>query len=58
MKFQTSFIPEKDTYGVSKAELQARMDVAMGGRVAEELIFGQDEVTTGNRRKAFLMFPW
>ncbi|XP_033724683.1 ATP-dependent zinc metalloprotease YME1L-like [Pecten maximus] len=43
----TAFSLEKDEYSVSKAELMARMDVAMGGRVAEELVFGSDKVSTG-----------
>jgi ATP-dependent Zn protease len=30
-------VPEKDDYSVSKSQLMARLDVAMGGRVAEEL---------------------
>ena len=29
------------------AQLRARMDVAMGGRAAEEIIYGVDKVTTG-----------
>ncbi len=44
---QTAFIPEKESYGKSKAQLLAAMDVAMGGRVGEEVIYGQDKVTTG-----------
>eukprot|EP00252_Welwitschia_mirabilis_P025770 TRINITY_DN8196_c0_g1_i1.p1 TRINITY_DN8196_c0_g1~~TRINITY_DN8196_c0_g1_i1.p1 ORF type:complete len:800 (-),score=192.72 TRINITY_DN8196_c0_g1_i1:591-2990(-) len=40
-------LPDKDETSVSKAQLLASLDVCMGGRVAEELIFGQDSVTTG-----------
>ncbi|XP_063422800.1 ATP-dependent zinc metalloprotease YME1L1-like [Mytilus trossulus] len=43
----TSFIPETEEYNQTKAKLSAEMDVAMGGRVAEEIIFGSDHVTTG-----------
>lgn len=40
-------LPEKDELSLTKSQLLARMDVAMGGRVAEELIFGPDNITTG-----------
>lgn len=40
-------LPSSDETSVSKKQLLARLDVCMGGRVAEELIFGQDHVTTG-----------
>jgi len=40
-------LPEKDELSWTKKQLFARLDVAMGGRVAEELIFGQDNVTSG-----------
>ncbi|XP_044178692.1 ATP-dependent zinc metalloprotease FTSH 4, mitochondrial-like isoform X2 [Acropora millepora] len=40
-------LPEKDELNWSKAQLLARLDVAMGGRVAEEIIFGKENVTTG-----------
>lgn len=42
-----SQVPEKDEYSATKQALLARMDVAMGGRVAEELLFGPERVTTG-----------
>ncbi|XP_031842415.1 ATP-dependent zinc metalloprotease YME1L [Nomia melanderi] len=43
----TSFMPEKDVYHTTKSQLLATMDSMMGGRAAEELIFGPDKVTTG-----------
>lgn len=38
---------EKDVYHVTKSQLLANMDSMMGGRAAEELIFGPERVTTG-----------
>lgn len=43
----TVMLPEADRNNYSRAELFAALDVAMGGRVAEELIYGADQVTTG-----------
>ncbi len=40
-------LPEGDRISLSKAKLEADLAVAMGGRIAEELIFGRDRVTTG-----------
>ena len=40
-------LPSSDETAISKKQLLARLDVCMGGRVAEELIFGQDHITTG-----------
>ena len=40
-------MPEKDELSWSKMQLMARMDVAMGGRVAEEIVFGADNITSG-----------
>lgn len=44
---QVSQLPEKDELLWSKKQLLARLDVAMGGRVAEELVFGKDHITSG-----------
>ena len=40
-------LPEGDRYTTPMAKLKANLSVAMGGRVAEEIIFGEDMVTTG-----------
>jgi cell division protease FtsH len=40
-------LPEGDRISVSREKLNADIAVAMGGRVAEELIFGHDKVTAG-----------
>jgi ATP-dependent metalloprotease len=36
-------VPEMDKTSHSLAEYRAKLDVAMGGRVAEELIYGKDK---------------
>ncbi|MBK4732576.1 ATP-dependent zinc metalloprotease FtsH2 [Oxynema sp. CENA135] len=43
----TWFTPSEDQSLVSKSQLMARIMGALGGRVAEEVIFGDAEVTTG-----------
>ena len=40
-------LPEKDEFSQTREQLNAQMAIAMGGRVAEELIFGDEKVTTG-----------
>ena len=40
-------LPEGDRYSLTREKLHADLAVAMGGRIAEEMIFGRDRVTTG-----------
>src|SRR5712692_9066417 len=43
----TQFTAEEDRYNYSRETLMARIAVGLGGRVAEELAFGQERITTG-----------
>jgi len=43
----TMSLPERDRYGFSKIELTSRLAMTFGGRIAEELVFGEENVTTG-----------
>ena len=40
-------LPERDQLSQTREQLHAQLAIAMGGRVAEEIIFGEDKVTTG-----------
>ncbi|XP_010777566.1 ATP-dependent zinc metalloprotease YME1L1b [Notothenia coriiceps] len=42
-----SMLPENDRWSETRSQLLAQMDVSMGGRVAEEIIFGNEYITTG-----------
>ena len=43
----TMSLPEQDRYSMSKLQLKSQLASLFGGRVAEEIIFGSDHVTTG-----------
>jgi ATP-dependent metalloprotease len=43
----THFLPEIDEVSSSKARLEAMIAVSLGGKLAEELVYGRDKVTTG-----------
>jgi cell division protease FtsH len=43
----TWYLPEADRYSTSKRRLESKISSAFGGRVAEEIIFGTDGITTG-----------
>lgn len=43
----TMFLPEEDRYSYSRERLESQISTLYGGRIAEELIFGVDKVTTG-----------
>ncbi|PKF62732.1 ATP-dependent zinc metalloprotease FtsH [Psychromonas sp. psych-6C06] len=43
----TQFLPEGDQISQNRQELESSISVAYGGRIAEELIYGKDKVSTG-----------
>jgi len=43
----TMFLPEEDRYSLSKRRLNSQISSLFGGRLAEEIVFGPDSVTTG-----------
>ncbi len=43
----TQFLPEQDRYSYSKRRIESAITTLFGGRIAEELIFGPESVTTG-----------
>ena len=43
----TMFLPEEDKYSMTRKQLNSQLASLFGGRVAEELIYGMDNVTTG-----------
>jgi cell division protease FtsH len=43
----TQFLPEQDRYSFSKRRIESAITTLFGGRIAEELIFGPESVTTG-----------
>jgi ATP-dependent metalloprotease len=40
-------IPETDSLNYTKRGILAMIDVAMGGRAAEDIFLGQDEISSG-----------
>lgn len=43
----TIFLPKRDKYLHNKTQLESQITSLFGGRVAEELVFGKDKITTG-----------
>ena len=43
----TMYLPEEDTYSISKEKLESTISSLFGGRLAEEMTLGPDGVTTG-----------
>ena len=43
----THFFPREDENSITRKNILAKIDVALGGRAAEELMIGEDHVTTG-----------
>jgi len=43
----TMSLPERDRLSYSKVELKSMLAVMYGGRISEELVFGEDNITTG-----------
>jgi cell division protease FtsH len=40
-------LPERDRYSMTMKQMKARLALCFGGRIAEQLIYGEDELNTG-----------
>ncbi len=40
-------LPERDRYSMTMKQMKARLALCFGGRIAEQLIYGNDELNTG-----------
>lgn len=58
----TAFLPEMDKHSWTTSDYHARIDCAMGGKVAEEIVYGNDLVTSGvsgvSTRPTSSRFSW
>ncbi len=43
----TMYLPERDRLSMSERELKAKLASLFGGRIAEEMVFGKENITTG-----------
>ena len=43
----TAMLPDKDYHSQTRKQILSHIDVALGGRIAEELIYGNEKITTG-----------
>lgn len=43
----TAFVPEKDINNYTRKDLLGSLYSSLGGRAAEEIIYGNEEITTG-----------
>jgi len=43
----TMYLPERDRLSLSERELKAKIASLFGGRIAEEMVFGKENITTG-----------
>lgn len=43
----TAMLPNDDMYFMNKQEIMKQIQVALGGRVAEEIVYGNEDITTG-----------
>ena len=50
---RTSWLPKKELSFETKGRLLAFIDTCLGGRVAEEILLGKDQVTTGNLYQSY-----
>ena len=51
-------LPERDQLSVTREKMHSDIAVAMGGRIAEELIFGHDKVTSGHLQILIWLQKW